>query len=97
MPLCLCMPPCLCMPLCLSASLPLCLSASASLKSRLILNTNLRSVKHVNSTFYHCGVMAQWQMRGMWVDRKSTCLAARYGTHIKMHVMPTCLLCPHAC
>lgn len=33
----------------------------------LSLDTNLRSVKHVNNTFYHYGVMAQWQMRGMWV------------------------------
>ena len=33
----------------------------------LSLDTNLRSVKHVNSTWYHYGVMAQWQMRGMWV------------------------------
>jgi len=32
------------------------------------LDTRLRSVKHVNNTFYHYGVMAQWQMRGMWVD-----------------------------
>lgn len=35
---------------------------------RLGLNTRLRSVKHVNSTYYHYGVMAQWQMRGKWVD-----------------------------
>ena len=35
---------------------------------RLGLNTRLRSVKHVNSTYYHYGVMAQWQMRGMWAD-----------------------------
>jgi len=32
------------------------------------LNTRLRSVKHVNNTYYHYGVMAQWQMRGMWVE-----------------------------
>lgn len=32
------------------------------------LNTRLRSVKHVNNTFYHYGVMAQWQMRGMFVN-----------------------------
>ena len=35
---------------------------------RLSLNTRLRSVKHVNSTYYHYGVMAQWQMRGKWTD-----------------------------
>ena len=33
---------------------------------RLNLTTRLRSVKHCNSTYYHYGVMAQWQMRGMW-------------------------------
>jgi hypothetical protein len=35
----------------------------------LSLDTNLRSVKHVNNTFYHYGVMAQWQMRGKWVHQ----------------------------
>ena len=30
------------------------------------LDSRLRSVKHVNNTFYHYGVMAQWQMRGKW-------------------------------
>jgi hypothetical protein len=33
---------------------------------KLGLDTRLRSVKHVNNTYYHYGVMAQWQMRGMW-------------------------------
>jgi hypothetical protein len=33
---------------------------------RLNLTTRLRSVKHCNNTYYHLGVMAQWQMRGMW-------------------------------
>jgi hypothetical protein len=33
---------------------------------RLSLNTRLRSTKHCNSTYYHYGVMAQWQMRGTW-------------------------------
>jgi hypothetical protein len=36
---------------------------------RLNLSTRLRSVKHCNSTFYHFGVMAQWQMRGTWAPR----------------------------
>ena len=66
------------MPVYLAAPLPLCPSTPLSLSRAahlthtqvLSLNTNLRSVKHVNSTFYHYGVMAQWQMRGMWVDRK---------------------------
>ena len=35
---------------------------------RLGLNMRLRSVKHVDNTFYHYGVMTQWQMRGMGVD-----------------------------
>ena len=35
---------------------------------KLGLDTRLRSVKHVNNTYYHYGVMAQWQMRGKWVD-----------------------------
>ena len=33
---------------------------------QLRLTTNLRSVKNCNSTHYHFGVMAQWQMRGTW-------------------------------
>ena len=35
---------------------------------RVGLKTRLRSVKHVNNTLYHYGVMAQWQMRGAWAD-----------------------------
>ena len=35
---------------------------------RLSLDTELRLVKYNNNTFYHTGVMAQWQMRGAWVD-----------------------------
>ena len=33
-----------------------------------------RSVKHCNSTYYHYGVMAQWQMRGMWAWGGPVCL-----------------------
>ena len=35
---------------------------------RLALDTELRIVKYNNNTFYHTGVMAQWQMRGAFVD-----------------------------
>lgn len=37
---------------------------------KLKLSTNLRSVKHCNSTYYHFGVMAQWQMRGTWAPEQ---------------------------
>jgi len=33
---------------------------------RLKLDTRLHSVKHANNTYYHYGVMAQWQLRGAW-------------------------------
>ena len=35
---------------------------------QLKLGTRLRSVKNCNSTYYHFGVMAQWQMRGTWAN-----------------------------
>jgi hypothetical protein len=33
---------------------------------RFTLDTELQIIKHVNSTYGHYGVMAQWQMRGAW-------------------------------
>jgi hypothetical protein len=33
---------------------------------RLSLDTNLTAIKKSNSTYFHYGVMAHWQMRGSW-------------------------------
>jgi hypothetical protein len=35
---------------------------------RLSLDTNLTAIKKSNSTYFHYGVMAHWQMRGAWAD-----------------------------
>eukprot|EP00294_Goniomonas_avonlea_P005205 CAMPEP_0114558124 /NCGR_PEP_ID=MMETSP0114-20121206/10203_1 /TAXON_ID=31324 /ORGANISM="Goniomonas sp, Strain m" /LENGTH=847 /DNA_ID=CAMNT_0001743471 /DNA_START=21 /DNA_END=2564 /DNA_ORIENTATION=- len=34
----------------------------------LSMETNLTAIKKCNSTYYHYGVMAHWQMRGAWAD-----------------------------
>lgn len=55
-----------------AAGIPPCLwgTAEEGLRTppRLSLDTVLKSVKRVNNTNYHYGVMAQWQMRGAWAD-----------------------------
>jgi hypothetical protein len=35
---------------------------------RLSLDTNLTAIKKSNSTYFHYGVMAHWQMRGSWAE-----------------------------
>ena len=35
---------------------------------RLALDTNLTAIKKSNSTYFHYGVMAHWQMRGSWAE-----------------------------
>ena len=42
------------------------LSDSLEPPPRFSLDSELKIVKHVNSTNAHYGVMAQWQMRGAW-------------------------------